>query len=265
MHSLERFSELFNIESGYKVGDFKDRTLPNLNDIKENFQDIAELSGVSYDTIALAYVAGSYSRKQETCYSDIDIECFAPVENEVQNTFYWNDTLISFSVYPMETVRGESSNIIDLSWAKSCFSSAYPLHDPHGIFAEYKDKFINNDEEFSLSLALGKQMRKLIEYRRKLLSAVASADKIMQSFAAIRFLETYAVLTNIMKDGTISSEKGQFQILAERGQKLTSAAPLLISADIDEEQTIGLTKPFFDTVKDLVDEKIETKSRKLGL
>jgi predicted nucleotidyltransferase len=265
MHSLEQFSKLFNAESGHELTSFNGRELPSLNNIKENFQDIVALSGMPFDTIALAYVAGSYSRNQQTYYSDIDIECFAPVENELQDTFYWDDTLISFSVYPMGTVRGEPSNIIDLSWAKSCFKSAYPLHDPHNIFSEYKERFQNDDSEFSLSLGLGKQMRKLIEYRRKLLSAVSNSDKIMQSFAAVKFLETYAVLANIMQDGSISSEKGQFQILDDHGEKLTSISQLLISGDIDEEMAIKLTKPFFDLTTKLVDNQIKTKNEKLGL
>lgn len=255
MHNFQNFSELFNAESLKTENDFKSVSLPSLGDIKNGFNDILKIAQIDAGYIKFAYVAGSYSRGQQTAYSDIDIECFADIDCEEQYTFNWNDTLVSFSIYPMNTVRGESENIIDLSWAKSCFKSAHVLHDPEGLFEIYKKRFVNNKAVFEMSLGLGKQMRKLVEYRRKLIAAVSKRDELGQGFAAARFIETYTTLAHIMNQSEISSEKDQFNVLSGA---LRVKALSLMSEDLNVHQAIELTAPFFEHTNNNLKRKIKS-------
>lgn len=252
MHSFVNFAELYKQEASLDSHDFQDTALPSLDDIKGGFTDIVTASGVPLETISFAYVSGSYSREQQTPFSDLDIECYSPTMQEYQDTLKWRGVLVSLSIYPAGSVRGEGDNIVDRSWARSCFKSAKAIYDPNGEFEACKARFVDNAAEAAneneLGLGFWKNMRKVIEYRRKMLGAIASGDQVLLPFATSRFLESYVVAKNILQSSEVSSEKGQFDILAEptgAGQVLRGNAEKLFQAGLTTEDCITLTAPFF--------------------
>lgn len=251
MHSIENFITLYNEEAAL-TRRFNASAGYGIAEIKAGFEDILKKSGVALADVSFAYVSGSYSRGQQTPYSDVDIECFSDrITEEYQDTLKWNGLLISLSIYPAGTVRGENDNLIDRSWARSCYKGAKVIYDPDNKFEALKNAHPPSEqpEEADMNLGMWKNMRKVIEYRRKLLSSIDSGDRVLQGFAAARFLESYAVVRNIAGAAEISSEKGQFDILAKvaaaDGGTLRLNAEKLFEK-ISLEECLSLTRPFFD-------------------
>jgi len=252
MHTIQDFITLFNEET--RLAPAFNIAATNIKAIQEGFKNIAVASGFPFGDISLAYVAGSYSRGQQTPHSDIDIECYSDkIDREYQSTFKWEGHLISFSVYPSGTVRGEPDNLIDRSWARSCYKSAKVIYDPEGRFPALVAAYTASEDidEGKIPDGLWKTLRKILEYKRKLLSAIESNDKVMQCFAATHFLESYVVARNILTAAEISSEKGQFDLLSslsdESGEKFRTKAERLFSP-LTIQECLELTRPFFDDV-----------------
>ncbi len=249
MRSMETFIELLqgevdlkpsgNVESKYSA-----------NDIKAGFLEIVELSTIPLENIAFAHVAGSYSRDEQTPYSDVDIECFSPNMKEYQDTYTWNGLLISFAIYPVDSVRGEGTNIVDRSWARSCFKNSKPIYDPENQYENYRSQFIQ-DEVASYpakETPFSKNLRKVIEYRRKMLGAIDAKDQLFYNFSTAKFVESFAVAKNIFLKSEVSSEKGQFDILSENSchsDDLQKNALDLFKPDISIQECLNLTAPFF--------------------
>lgn len=251
MYSIKKFITLFKEEADLK-NRFNKAAKYTVSDIETGFEDILRLSGKSLSDVSFAYVSGSYSRGQQTPYSDVDIECFSEnITEEYQDTLKWNGLLISLSIYPAGTVRGENDNIIDRSWARSCFKGAKVIYDPHNKFEALKNSYAASETptESDMNLGMWKNMRKVIEYHRKLLGSIESGDRMLQGFAAARFLESYAVVRNIITNAEISSEKGQFDILAN--VQIPDGSTLYLNGQrlfdrIDLEECLALTKPFLN-------------------
>ncbi len=249
MHSIETFIKLFRDETQLTHVFNETVTLQN---IRQDFPAIAQASGFPPGDISMAYVAGSYARGQQTAHSDIDIECYsAAITQEYQSTFKWKGYLISFSVYPAGTVRGEPDNLVDRSWARSCYKTAQPVYDPHNAFAAMVSRYADQEMigESDIPNGLWKTLRKVIEYKRKMLSAIETGDTLVQNFAAVRFIESYAVARNILVNAEISSEKAQFDVLKTMvdtsGETFHAKALRLLSTrNIDECRL--LTRPFLD-------------------
>lgn len=249
MHNLNQFVLLLQDEI-HAGKDMQSSRILSIQDLKDGFPNIARIAGIPLENIEFAYVAGSYSRGNATAFSDIDIECFSDkIESEYQDTFKWNDALISFSIYPMNSVRGEHSNIVDRSWARSVFINAKPIYDPKNHYSFYTSIFLKKEiVEADIDTSLAKHMRKILEYRRKMFGSLNSDDKILYNYSTAKFIENYAVVKNILLYNEITSEKGQFDILKDvtvsNDKGLLQSANKLFNQNIKMEECVSLTEIF---------------------
>lgn len=252
MRSFETFIKLLQNEANLKYSLHKEPTY-SIQDIKAGFLEIISCSEIALESISFAHIAGSYSRGEQTPYSDIDLECFSPSMMEYQDTYTWNGLLVSLAVYPINSVRGEGTNIIDRSWARSCFKSSQVVYDPNDVYEEYRRQFIEDEKvnyPTSNETPFAKNLRKIIEYRRKMLSAISGNDQLFYNFATSRFIESFVIAKNIFLKSEVSSERGQFDILSERTlcleNNLHHNALNLFKPNITEQECINLTVPFFE-------------------
>lgn len=117
-----------------------------------------------------------------------------------------------------------------------------------------------------IDLPFSKHMRKVIEYRRKMLSALTLDDRIFYNYATSKFLENFALVKNILNNGEISSERGQFDILAERSLRhpdgLADQALALYAADITLGKSMVLSAGFLGEMVDAV-QKVSLRPREI--
>lgn len=204
-----------------------DRLSQNENDlvssIKNDFPRIVGELSVDFSKIQLAVLYGSLARKEQLPYSDIDVECYTSSDFSTEEIFYWRNKLMTFYVVPFENLFNELKTPSLLLWYKSGFNDAEIIYDESNWRSKIRDlineKFEETNYDSNISREdFNKNVRRFVEYRRKLNNALLTGEKMYRLHSSKCFIDSYLYFNYMSKGIPIKSERelySNFSIISD--------------------------------------------------
>lgn len=187
----------------------KNSKVVSLDWIHREFPAILKKSGVVEQNILLGYLLGSHAKNKATPYSDIDFNFYTKgLTKDVW--FKHKGRVISIFVDKLTDVENLIMNSSDVIWYENLLKTAVVFIDKANYLSKLED-LTNRAKLNTYHGLINTQIRKVVEYRRKLYSLTlaektASFDELIYLDFAKKYFDNYILCIAYMGKVSVSSE-----------------------------------------------------------